>query len=155
MIYLGIGSNLGNRIKNITKAKYFLDLNGINITKSSSYYETLSWPDPNKPVVQSNTKASPEKLLKIFKSTSIGYLDKLLGFFFGVFRVFVLACIIYIYTLMTNEREDFPEYTKDSKTLPLIEKLSVMLTDNFEFFNETQMQDIINSDNNNESIENE
>ena len=65
------------------------------------------------------------------------------------------ACIIYIYTLMPNEKEDFPEYTKDSKTLPLIEKLSVMLTDNFEFFNETQMQDIINSDNNNESIENE
>ena len=73
MIYIGIGSNLGNRIENITKAKYFLDLNGINITKSSSYYETLSWPDPNKPkfiniVAQSNTKASPEKLLKIFKS---------------------------------------------------------------------------------------
>ena len=73
MIYIGIGSNLGNRIENITKAKYFLDLNGINITKSSSYFETLSWPDPNKPkfiniVVQSNTKASPEKLLKIFKS---------------------------------------------------------------------------------------
>ena len=73
MIYIGIGSNLGNRIENITKAKYFLDLNGINITRSSSYYETLSWPDPNKPkfiniVVQSNTKASPEKLLKIFKS---------------------------------------------------------------------------------------
>ena len=73
MIYLGIGSNLGNRIENITKTKYFLDLNGINITKSSSYYETLSWPDPNKPkfiniVVQSNTKTPPEKLLKIFKS---------------------------------------------------------------------------------------
>ena len=73
MIYIGIGSNLGNRIENITKAKYFLDLNGINITKSSSYYETLSWPDSNKPkfiniVVQSNTKTSPEKLLKIFKS---------------------------------------------------------------------------------------
>ena len=73
MIYIGIGSNLGNRIENITKAKYFLDLNGINITKSSSYYETLSWPDPNNPkfiniVVQSNTKVSPEKLLKIFKS---------------------------------------------------------------------------------------
>ena len=73
MIYIGIGSNLGNRIENITKAKYFLDLNGINITKYSSYYETLSWPDPSKPkfiniVVQSNTKTSPEKLLKIFKS---------------------------------------------------------------------------------------
>ena len=73
MIYIGIGSNLGNRIENITKAKYFLDLNGINITKSSSYYETLSWPDQNKPkfiniVVQSSTKVSPEKLLKVFKS---------------------------------------------------------------------------------------
>ena len=73
MIYLGIGSNLGNRINNIDKAKYFLNLEGITITKSSSYYETLSWPDPNKPkfiniVVQSDTKASPEKLLKIFKS---------------------------------------------------------------------------------------
>ena len=39
-------------------------------------------------------------ILKIFKSTSIGYLDKLLGFLFGVFRVFVLACIIYIYTCL-------------------------------------------------------
>ena len=94
-------------------------------------------------------------ILKIFKSTSIGYLDKLLGFLFGVFRVFVLACIIYIYTLMPNEKEDFPEYTKDSKTLPLIENLSVILTDNFEFFNKTEMQDIIKSDNKNESIENE
>ena len=94
-------------------------------------------------------------ILKIFKSTSIGYLDKLLGFFFGVFRVFVLACIIYIYTLMPNEKEDFPEYAKNSRILPLIENLSAMLTDNFEFFNETEMQDIIKSEKKNESIENE
>jgi len=93
-------------------------------------------------------------ILKIFKSTAIGYVDKLLGFFFGIFRVLILACIIYIYTLMPNEKEDFPEYTKDSKTLPLIEKLSVMIADNFEFFNETEMQDLIKSDNKNESIEN-
>ena len=31
MVYIGIGSNLGNRINNIEKAKYFLKLNGINI----------------------------------------------------------------------------------------------------------------------------
>ena len=73
MIYIGIGSNLGNRIKNIIKAKYLLNLNGIKITKSSSYYETLSWPDPSNPkfinvIVQSNTKISPEKFLIIFKS---------------------------------------------------------------------------------------
>ena len=72
MVYIGIGSNLGNRINNIEKAKYYLDLNGINITKSSGYYETLSWPDPSKPkfiniVIQSDTKISPEKFLSIFK----------------------------------------------------------------------------------------
>ena len=94
-------------------------------------------------------------ILKIFKSTSIGYLDKLLGFFFGVFRVFVLACIIYIYTLMPNEKEDLPEYAKNSRILPLIENLSAILTNNFEFFNETEMQNIIKSDKKNESIENE
>ena len=74
MVYIGIGSNLGNRINNIEQAKYFLDLNGIKITKSSSYYETLSWPDSSKPkfiniVIQSHTKIPPKKLLEIFKST--------------------------------------------------------------------------------------
>ena len=73
MVFIGIGSNLGNRINNIEKAKYHLNLNGINIIKLSSYYETISWPDPYKPkfiniVIQSNTKISPEKLLTIFKS---------------------------------------------------------------------------------------
>ena len=73
MIYIGIGSNLGNRIGNIEKAKYFLSLNGIRIVKSSSYYETLSWPDPKKPkfiniVIQSDTRISPKKFIKIFKS---------------------------------------------------------------------------------------
>ena len=72
MVYIGIGSNLGNRINNLEKAKYFLKLDGINILKSSSYYETLSWPNPKNPkfiniVIKSNTKKSPEKLLKIFK----------------------------------------------------------------------------------------
>ena len=73
MIYIGIGSNLGNRIHNIEKAKYFLKLNGINIIKSSKNYETLSWPDKSKPkfinvVIQSDTNFSPKKLLHIFKN---------------------------------------------------------------------------------------
>jgi len=79
MLYIGIGSNLGNRINNIEKAKFFLILSGINITKSSSYYETLSWPDVNMPkfiniVVQADTKLSPKKLLDNFK-----YIEKELG----------------------------------------------------------------------------
>ena len=72
MIYIGIGSNLGNRIRNIEISKYLLEIYGIAIIKSSSYYETLSWPDPTKPkfiniVIQSNTKFSPQKLIEIFK----------------------------------------------------------------------------------------
>jgi 2-amino-4-hydroxy-6-hydroxymethyldihydropteridine diphosphokinase len=73
MVYIGIGSNLGNRIENIEKAKYFLNFSGINIIKSSSYYETLSWPDISKPkfiniVIQSNTRFTPKKYLEIFQS---------------------------------------------------------------------------------------
>jgi len=72
MIYIGIGSNLGNRIRNIENSKFLLKINGIDIIRSSSYYETFSWPDPSKPkfiniVIQSNTNFSPKKLLKIFK----------------------------------------------------------------------------------------
>ena len=73
MVYIGLGSNIGNRINNIDKAKYLLTLNGVNIIRSSGYYETLSWPDPTKPkfintVVQTNTRLSPNKFLLIFKS---------------------------------------------------------------------------------------
>ena len=72
MVYIGIGSNLGNRINNIEQAKFLLKSNGVNISNISSYYETFSWPDPSKPkfiniVIKSNTKFPPNKLLKIFK----------------------------------------------------------------------------------------
>ena len=73
MVYIGIGSNLGNKINNIEKAKHFLILKKINIVKSSNYYETLSWPNPKKPkfyniIIQSDTRFSPKKLLDIFQS---------------------------------------------------------------------------------------
>ena len=48
-IYLGIGSNLGNRFENIEKAKFKLSQNDIKILSSSSYYESLSWPNPKNP----------------------------------------------------------------------------------------------------------
>ena len=49
IVYLGIGSNLGNRIINIGKAKSLLLESGINFVSVSNYYETPSWPDPKKP----------------------------------------------------------------------------------------------------------
>ncbi len=72
MVYIGIGSNLGNRIDNIEKAKYYLTINGINILRSSRYYETPSWPDPSKPkfiniVIKSDTRISPKNFLKVSK----------------------------------------------------------------------------------------
>ena len=75
-VYLGIGSNLGNKINNIEKAKFLLMINGINIIKSSSYYETLSWPNPNMPkflniVILVKADFPPIKLLEILKKIEI------------------------------------------------------------------------------------
>ena len=48
-VFLAIGSNLGNRLTNIEKAKSLLLENNINLISVSNYYETPSWPDPKKP----------------------------------------------------------------------------------------------------------
>lgn len=55
---------------------------------------------------------------------------------------------------MPNEKDNFPEYTKNSRLLPIIQSLSELLVDNFDFFNENKIQDIIN-DTNNENNETE
>ena len=69
-VFLAIGSNLGNKIINIEKAKYKLQNNFIKILKSSSNYESLSWPDTTKPkyintVIKIKTTLSPIKLLQL------------------------------------------------------------------------------------------
>jgi 2-amino-4-hydroxy-6-hydroxymethyldihydropteridine diphosphokinase len=75
-IYLGIGSNLGNRFSNIEKAKSFLLENDINIISISSYYETPSWPDPNNPkfiniVLKVKTTLNSFKLLDLCKNIEV------------------------------------------------------------------------------------
>ena len=67
-IYLGIGSNLGNKRRNIEITKFNLINNNIKILKSSSYYESLSWPNPNNPkflniVLEIDTDFSPTELI--------------------------------------------------------------------------------------------
>ena len=69
-VYLGIGSNLGDKIYNIEAAKYKLLENNINILKKSSFYKSYSWPDHSKPmflniVVKIETELSPIQLLKV------------------------------------------------------------------------------------------
>jgi 2-amino-4-hydroxy-6-hydroxymethyldihydropteridine diphosphokinase len=69
-VYLSIGSNKGDRLKNINMTKYKLELNDIKIVDCSKNYETLSWPDPKNPkfiniVVKVKTFFSPKKLLLV------------------------------------------------------------------------------------------
>ena len=47
--FLAIGSNLGNKKKNIDKTKFLLEKNSIKIIKSSNIYETYSWPNKDDP----------------------------------------------------------------------------------------------------------
>ena len=72
-IYLGIGSNLGNKKNNIEKAKFELMQNNIKILDSSSFYESISWPNSKNPkflniVLKISTSLSPIKLIKLCKS---------------------------------------------------------------------------------------
>ena len=72
IIYLGIGSNLGNKITNIEKAKFLLKENNINLISISKYYETPSWPDSKNPnflniVLKAKCLHNPKELLFICK----------------------------------------------------------------------------------------
>ena len=73
IVFLGIGSNLGIRKKNIEKAKFLLAEHNLDVLSVSSYYETPSWPDPQKPkflniILKLKCNYSPQELLKICKS---------------------------------------------------------------------------------------
>ena len=76
IIYLSVGSNLGNRKKNIEKTKFELHSKGINIIKFSNFYETLSWPNPKNPkfyniVLKVSSDLKVLELLKICKQIEI------------------------------------------------------------------------------------
>jgi len=67
--FLAIGSNLGNKEKNICLAKYKLQVKDVKLIKSSSNYETLSWPNKKDPkfintVIKISTKLSPLELMQ-------------------------------------------------------------------------------------------
>ena len=67
--YLGIGSNLGNKKKNIELAKFKLINNNVFIVKTSKNYESLSWPNKKNPkfinvVIKVKTTLSAAALMK-------------------------------------------------------------------------------------------
>ena len=75
-VYLALGSNLGNRINNIEKAKSLLIKNDVSLISVSKYYETPSWPNPKNPkfiniVLKSKCLLNPKQLLKLCKSIEV------------------------------------------------------------------------------------
>ncbi len=75
-VFLAIGSNLGNRFRNIELAKIALLSNKIQILKTSSYYETLSWPNTKDPkfiniVLKIRTSLKVVDLLNLCKKIEI------------------------------------------------------------------------------------
>ena len=78
-VYLSLGSNLGNREKNLSMAKDLLISHGIYIIKNSEYYKTKSWPNENFPyylnsVIFIKTKL---KLIDLFRKTKT--IENILG----------------------------------------------------------------------------
>jgi len=76
LVYLGIGSNLGNKKINIEKTKFEIEKNGIKIESCSSIYETDSWPNDKFPkyfniVLKTKTFFKPQDLLKKIKEIEI------------------------------------------------------------------------------------
>ena len=72
IVYLSIGSNVGNKKANIEKSKHLLEENKIKIIKISSIYETYSWPNINHPkfyniVIKIITKLNPLELFNVIK----------------------------------------------------------------------------------------
>ena len=76
LVYLAIGSNIGNRITHIEKAKSLLSENKISLISTSSYYETPSWPNPKNPkfiniILKVLCKINANELLDLCKKIEI------------------------------------------------------------------------------------
>ncbi len=72
VVYIGIGSNLGNREVNCKKALEQIRQRGMTIRKESSRYETEPWGVHDQPhflnmAVEIETELGPEELLRALK----------------------------------------------------------------------------------------
>ena len=70
LVYLAIGSNLGNKINNVEITKFELEKYKIKILKCSSSYISQSWPDNSMPnyiniIIKIKTTLAPLELLEV------------------------------------------------------------------------------------------
>ncbi|MCX7763649.1 MAG: 2-amino-4-hydroxy-6-hydroxymethyldihydropteridine diphosphokinase [Bacteroidia bacterium] len=73
MIFIGVGSNLGDRWAALTRAWEELERRGVHVLRSSFVYETQPWGDPHQPlylnaVWEVETQLCPEELLKVMQA---------------------------------------------------------------------------------------
>ena len=71
-VYLGLGSNVGNRSRNLSAARRRLREKGVAIKRQSSVIETEPWGVPDQPqflnqVVQAEWSGTPLQLLRAAK----------------------------------------------------------------------------------------
>jgi 2-amino-4-hydroxy-6-hydroxymethyldihydropteridine diphosphokinase len=74
IVYIGIGSNLGDRHKNCIRAVELLKESGLAVTKQSSVHETAPWGVKEQPAflnmaVEIETGLAPAELLGLLKKT--------------------------------------------------------------------------------------
>lgn len=73
-VYLGLGSNLGDRAANLARAIQLLDARTeLSLTQASSVYETAPWGEPRQPaflnaVLEADTELAPPGLLALTQS---------------------------------------------------------------------------------------
>jgi 2-amino-4-hydroxy-6-hydroxymethyldihydropteridine diphosphokinase len=76
IVYIGIGSNLGEREKNCSRSLDLIEKNGIVIRQKSSLYETIPWGLRDQPlflnmVIEVETELKPQELLELLKNVEI------------------------------------------------------------------------------------
>ena len=73
IVYLGLGSNLGTRSRNLSAARRRLRLKGVRIRRQSQVIETEPWGVADQPrflnqVVEADYEGTPRGLLRVAKS---------------------------------------------------------------------------------------
>ncbi len=110
-VYIGIGSNLGDRFYNCKRAIDLLKESGIKIKKESSIYETEPWGVKEQPVfmnmaVETDTEIAPFELLRVLKN-----IEKKMGrketFHWGP-RIIDLDILLYDNLVINNEELNIP-----------------------------------------------
>ena len=108
--YLGLGTNLGDRKENLSKAIEAISLK-MSISKQSSLYETTAWgyteqPDFLNQVIQVETDLSPLRLLNFLKKTELK-LGRVENFRYGP-RLIDIDILFYDDLVITTSRLQIP-----------------------------------------------